>query len=500
MKRISTVLIMMSMMFSLTACGGQTEPVSNVETETNQTVVEVEASETIQEELPKEASATTQLTTEENAATALETEMGFAINVEGITTTDELEGRIEEHLATLIASLNSRKEELFTEVDTYEKYRETDSVSAFYETIIDETNLMSIMLYEYSAYYARMILDADMDNDDKYDAIKGINNCLYEDACDEINDEIYEGIMDGMNDYFYEGIIEDAQEQADYSEWYDTSSEEYSQWYDTSAEVYSIYYDTAGDIYSFYYDMSGELYSGDLERAEEIYEKFVQKIEKAKGNGSNDTSVSSATYDTTIREASSVEELEAIVETHVSECIAALNKEWEDLSTEIDTYEEYIENTDKIEAFHVRVEDASAEILTMICQYGVSYSDLILQSDSSTDDMYDDFEGFKDCIYDDACELVNDEIYDALLEEIKDYYYDGIINDAKDSVAYGAWSDARGDAYEWWSDARGEVYGNWSDTCGDLYSYWSDVRGELYSNNLDDAKEKVAKFQEKISK
>lgn len=113
---------------------------------------------------------------------------------------------------------------------------------------------------------------------------------------------------------------------------------------------------------------------------------------------------------------------------------------------------------DKIEAFHIRVEDASAEILTMICQYGVAYTDLILQSGSSTDDMYDEFEGFKDCIYDDACELVKDKIYDALLKEVKDYYYDGIINDAKDSVAYGDWSD---------------------------------VQGELYGDSLDNAKEKM---------
>lgn len=498
MKRISAALVIMSMMCSLAACGGQTTTSSNMETETNQTVVEVESSETIQEELPVENQTTMQSTANENEATIPDNELGFVINVEGITTTDELEVRIEEHVASLIASLNSRKDELFAEIDTYEKYCESDSVSAFYETIIAETNQMSIILYEYSAYYARMILDSDMDNDDKYEAVKGINNCIYEDACDEINDEIYEGIMDDMNDYFYEGIIEDGQEQGDYSEWYDTASEEYSQWYDTASEVYSIYYDTAGDIYSFYYDLSGELYSGDLERAEKIYERFIKKIEKAKGNGSSDAAVS-ATYDTTIREAASVEELETIVETHVNECIAALNKEWEDLSTEIDTYEKYIENVDKIEEFHIRVEDASAEILTMICQYGVAYTDLILQSGSSTDDMYDEFEGFKDCIYDDACELVKDEIYEALLEEVKDYYYDGIIKDAKDSVAYGDWSDARGDAYGWWSDARGEVYDNWSDARGDLYSYWSDVRSELYSDSLDDAKEIMEKFKKKIS-
>lgn len=70
--------------------------------------------------------------------------------------------------------------------------------------------------------------------------------------------------------------------------------------------------------------------------------------------------------------------------------------------------------------------------------------------------MYGAFEDFKDCIYEDACEIVKDEIYEDLLNEIKDYYYEGIINDAKDDVQYSDWSDARGDAYSWWSDVRGE--------------------------------------------
>ena len=505
MKKITAILLAATMIVSLSACGSKTEAVN---TENTQTVVEsTETTENVQDAASGETSEETQFSKDETVTDIAETDTAksemitsFSINVDGVTTTDELEVRIEEHLASLIDSLNLRKEALFTEIDTYEKYCESDAVSKFYETVIDETNQMCIMLYEYSAYYARMILDSDMENDDKYDAIKGINNCLYEDACDEINDEIYEGIMDDMSDYFYEGIIDDAQEEVNYSKWYDTASEEYSEWYDTTSEVYSIYYDAAGDIYSFYYDMSAELYSGDMERAEKIYEKFVQDIEKAKSNGSGDAMISDAIYDTTVREAASIEELETTVETHVLECIAALNKEWEELAAEIDTFEKYVENADKVEAFHVRVEEASAEILTMICQYGVEYSELIIQSDASAGDMYDDFEGFSDCIYDDACELVHDEIYDTLLEDIKDYYYDGIINDAKDDVAYGDWSDARSDAYGWWSDARSEVYGNWSDTRGDLYSFWSDMRGDLYSKEIEDAKETVTKFQEKISK
>ena len=136
----------------------------------------------------------------------------------------------------------------------------------------------------------------------------------------------------------------------------------------------------------------------------------------------------------------------------------------------------------------------------MICDYGAVYAELILQSGSSSKDMYNAFEGFEDCIYEDACEIVKDEIYEDLLNEIKAYYYEGIINDAKDSVQYSEWSDARGDAYSWWSDARGEVYSNWSDTRGDLYSFYSDMRSELYSGDIDGATDELQDFKDKIAK
>ena len=423
----------------------------------------------------------------------------YSIDLTGVTTLEELETRIEEHLAVTIASLNTQWEELAAEIDTYEKYVENvERVSAFYQTVIDESDQMCIMLYEYSAAYARMILDSDMSGDEKYDAIEGINDCLYDDACDEIHDEIYEGLLDEMNDHFYEGILDDAQDDVDYSEWYDVRSEEYSQWYDTASEVYSLYYDAASEIYSFYYDMASELYDRDFERAEKIYERFLEKIAKAKGQGG--TTNTEATFDTTLRTASTVEELETVVDTHVSECVQALWAEWEAFSTDIDTFDEYMDNIEAVEAFHTHIEDSASQILIMICNYGSSYAELILQSGSSTKDMYNAFEDFKDCIYEDACEVVKDEIYEDLLNEIKDYYYEGIINDAKDSVQYSDWSDARSDAYSWWSDARGAVYSDWSDTRGDLYSFYSDMRSELYSGDTDGANDELQDFKDKIAK
>lgn len=493
MKKIIAFLLAIVMLLSLAACGTGMPQSTEIQPGASST----EGSATDPSVGTTEPSSGA---TNPSESTDKLKEYSYSIDLTGVTTLEELEARIEEHLAATIASLNEQWEALAAEIDTYEKYVENEErVSEFYETVIDETEQICIMLYEYSAAYARMILDSDMSADDKYDAIDGINDCLYEDACDEINDEIYEGLLDNMNEYFYEGILKDAQDAVNYNDWYDVCSEEYSQWYDTASEVYGLYYDAASKIYSFYYDMASELYSRDYERAEKVYERFLEKIAKARGQGTGSVNTN-ATFDTTLRTASSAEELETVIDAHITECVQALWAEWEALAADIDTFDEYMESIESIEAFHAHIEDSASQILVMICDYGTMYSELILLSGSSSRDMYKAFEDFKNCIYEDACEIVKEEIYEDLLNAVKDYYYEGIINDARDSTQYSVWADARGDAYSWWSDARGEVYSNWSDTRGDLYSFYSDMRSELYSGDIDGASDELQDFKDKIAK
>lgn len=505
MKKRGLLLILLVMLLSISACG-ETQKIVGNDIEVEETKASTEVSEPQQSEqatVEEEQSASTeqQVMPTEESNQPDEVISSFSIDIEGVSTIDELEIRIEEHLDGLLESLGSRWKTLAAETDTYDKYCDNATkVSDFYQTIADETNQMCIMLFDYSAVYARMILDADMSNEEKYEAIDGINDCLYKDACDKIHDEVYKGILDKMNDYYYDGILEDAQDETDYSEWYDVYSDEYSQWYDTGSDVYSTYYDAASDIYAFYYDLSGELYAGDMERAEKTYEKFLHKIDKAKGIGSMEGTDADANLDTAILMASSVDELEATVDAHVSECIQALRSEWAGVSQEIDTFEKYVEQIDKVEEFHTYIEDSSNQILVMICEYGVSYAELIMQSDSTSKDKYKSFEDLKDCIYEDACEQIKDDIYDGILNDIKDYYYEGIVNDAKDSVEYGDWADARSDAYSWWADARSEVYSSWSDTRGDIYNFFTDMRSELYSGDIDRANEVLQKFKEKVEK
>ena len=502
MKRLFAYILSLALLLSLVACGGQTSPTEIPDKDVNQLEQPAISNDsTTKPPVSAEQPASSyEVTTVPSVSSDESNDSSFSINIDGISTLDELEDRIDEHLTNLIDSLSLRWKSLSTEIDTYEKYCDnTEIVSNFYQTIVVDTEQMCIMLRDYSAKYARMILDSDMSANDKYDAVDGINKHLYDDACSKIHDEIYEGILDEMHDYYYEGILDDAKDKVDYSEWYDVSSEEYKQWYHTTSKVYGLYYDSASQIYSFYYDMSNKLYRRDFDKAEKRYEKFVQKIAKDKGFDTGNIA-SNAIFDTTLRSANSIEELENVVNSHVSECVQALKVKWEDLSKDIDTFDKYTKNVNTVEEFHTYIENSVSQILVMICDYGVSYAQMILESDSSTKDQYKMFEDFKDCIYEDACDIVKEEIYEDLLKDIKDYYYEGIIDDAKDSVEYSEWSDARGDAYGWWSDARGDVYSNWSDTRGDLYSFYSDMRSKLYSGDTDKANDKLQEFKDKVAK
>ena len=423
----------------------------------------------------------------------------FELDLDGITTLEDLETHIEKKLDTFISDLNDRFETLKSEIDSYEKYTsDQHRITEFYQTVIKETEQVGFMLCEYTAVYAQMILDADMSMKDKYNAVEGIHDLIYEDAFDEIHDEIYDGILDDMYDTFYDGILDDAQDEIAYDTWYSTTSNEYDQWYEASSEVYDACYETASDIYSFSYDLASELYDKDIARAEKRLERFLSKIDRMK-ESVTDQSASNIDFNTTLRTADNTEELEIIVYKHVSDCTQASFAEWNSLSSEINTFDKYVNNIENIEQFHARIENASSQILKMICDYSSSYAKMLLNSSSSNKEIYKDFELFSDIFYDEACDIVKEEIYEDLLKEIKDYYYEGIIYDAKDNVPYSKWSDARSHSYSLWSDSRSAVYDEWSKIRSELYHVYTDIRSEVYRGEINKALDKLQDFIDSVS-
>lgn len=196
-----------------------------------------------------------------------------------------------------------------------------------------------------------------------------------------------------------------------------------------------------------------------------------------------------------------LDELDETVSTDVDNTISVMKAEYEKVITDIDTYEKYLKNTDKVELFYKQVYEDAKQLCIRMREYSLNYAEVIMASDKSNDDKYKDFEKLYDCIYDDAGDDIYDEIYDGILDDIYDDFYDGILDDAYDDGApYDEWSDARSDEYDWWSDARSDVYDEWSDFRSDVYDFWSDMRSELWDDDVERAEEKIVEFQEDIEK
>lgn len=200
-------------------------------------------------------------------------------------------------------------------------------------------------------------------------------------------------------------------------------------------------------------------------------------------------------------EADGIEELNLIVEQDIADTIDALTSDYEQLTKEIDTYEKYSDNIDTIELFYSKVETVNEELCIRMYEYSLSYAELIVNSNRSFDNKYNDFEQMYDVVYEDGGDDIYDGIYDGILDDMYDDFYDGIVKDgARDQSNGSDRYNVRSDEYQRWSDTRSEVYSFWSDFRSDVYDFWSDMRSEMWSEDTERAEKKIEKFKKKIDK
>lgn len=200
------------------------------------------------------------------------------------------------------------------------------------------------------------------------------------------------------------------------------------------------------------------------------------------------------------KELTSFEELNKVVSTDVENTTVSIQTAYEELVSDIDTYDKYLQNADRIETFYNRVYEDTILLCIRLREYSINYAEAIMYSNKSNDDKYENLEEIYDCIYDDAGDDIYDEIYDDILNEIYDAFYNGILDDAYDDVPYDEWSEARSNEYERWSDLRSDIYEDWSDFRSDVYEFWSDMRVELWDGDIERAEEKIDDFHEDIEK
>ncbi len=196
-----------------------------------------------------------------------------------------------------------------------------------------------------------------------------------------------------------------------------------------------------------------------------------------------------------------VEELETHAENDIAKMIADLNTEFNALKSEITSYDSYVKNLEKVEAFYKKIEQETEKMYTIIQKYTVKYAELIMASDMTNKEKYNAFDDVKRFLYDDLANTVKDGIYDDLLEAVQDAFYDGVLEDQKTSgVSYSDWSDTHSDEYKNWSDSRSDIYSLYSDTRSDIYSFYSDIRSDLFQDKADRANKSLADYKADVEK
>ena len=193
-----------------------------------------------------------------------------------------------------------------------------------------------------------------------------------------------------------------------------------------------------------------------------------------------------------------IEELELLIEEDVTNTTSALNTEYETLVAEINTFEAYQKNVDKVQAFYDKIYDENREMCIRMREYSVAYAKLITSSNATNDEKEDAIDSMYDAIYDDACGDIYDAIYDDLMGEMYDAFYDGVVSDGYDYVAYERWYDMSSEAYEMWSDCGSDIYDEWSDCGSDVYDFWSDIYSAMWDDDDAEIQEEIEGFEADI--
>ena len=170
------------------------------------------------------------------------------------------------------------------------------------------------------------------------------------------------------------------------------------------------------------------------------------------------------------------EELKNNSKSDVENLTNELESEWKTLSGEITTFDSYKTNKEKISNYYDKIVKNSEDFSIRICEYALKYGEIIVNSDKSFNDKYDE------------------------LEDMYDYYYDGILDDAYDNVPYSDYSDISSAEYKNYSNARSDVYKAYSKARSDVYQFYSKLRSKIYSKDLDRAKEAIQDFSKDIDK
>ena len=233
----------------------------------------------------------------------------------------------------------------------------------------------------------------------------------------------------------------------------------------------------------------------DIKESEKIMQKpeaTPEEIEEAE-----DDTPSSPDMDI---QATTLDELTDTMMDELDADSTSLSDHYEELQSVLDSYENYVQNQDKVESFYENIYRSTKNIGIRMREYSLEYAKIIVASDRTNSEKYDDFDELYDAVYEDAGDEIYDIYYEDIFDELYDDIYDGILDDAYDTIPYEEWSDAKSSAYDIWSDTKSDVYKEWSDTKSDVYKFWSRMKSEVYKEDMEGAEKKIQKFVDEVEK
>lgn len=92
----------------------------------------------------------------------------------------------------------------------------------------------------------------------------------------------------------------------------------------------------------------------------------------------------------TKKDVSTLDGIEATVSEDVENTISGLEKEFDSLKSEIDTYDKYLQNTSEIEDFYNKIVKTNEDVCIRLYEYALEYANNVVNSNSDSYDKYDD--------------------------------------------------------------------------------------------------------------
>ncbi|MCQ2522050.1 MAG: hypothetical protein MJ105_06690 [Lachnospiraceae bacterium] len=215
---------------------------------------------------------------EEKSETDDEKPSGTVKDLSEVSSYEDIKVIVDNDIALTMEALYADFEEIKGIIPDYKSYiAHKDLVDAFYKEITDTNKLLCLKAEYYATIYARFVL-ANEKSDDVYDKIDIIYDDIYDGVIDDIYDEIYGGIIDEVYDYFYDGVIDDGYDLANYSEWFESSTEEYGNWMSAGTKVYSDWMAAGSEVYSFWMSLGTSTFMGVSDSAWDTIDKFEKDV------------------------------------------------------------------------------------------------------------------------------------------------------------------------------------------------------------------------------